>query len=145
MTLQITPLHDDDCAAWERLARGYKAFYETDTRDDEYDTAWRRLRAQDGVHGLAARRDGRLVGIAHYLFHTGVWTPRVCYLQDLFVEEAQRGRGTARALIDAVADAARRHGAERYYWLTQDHNTTARRLYDRVARFNGFIRYDHPL
>jgi len=28
---------------------------------------------------------------------------------------------------------------------TQEDNARARLLYDKVARFNGFIRYDYPL
>ena len=39
------------------------------------------------LHGLAARLDGRVVGIAHYIFHTSVWFDDVCYLADLFVDE----------------------------------------------------------
>jgi GNAT superfamily N-acetyltransferase len=56
-----------------------------------------------------------------------------------------RGRGIARALIEAVAEAARTRGAERLYWLTQTHNAAARALYDKVAKYNDFIRYDYPL
>jgi hypothetical protein len=44
-----------------------------------------------------------------------------------------------------VAGAARDRGASRLYWTTQENNVRARALYDRVARFNGFIRYDYPL
>lgn len=51
----------------------------------------------------------------------------------------------ARALIERVAEAARERGAARLYWSTQEDNTTARALYDKVAGFNGFIRYDYPL
>ena len=97
------------------------------------------------LHGLAARLDGRVVGIAHYLFHTNVWVDDVCYLADLFVDEQVRGQGAARLLIEAVADKARQRGCQRYYWLTQQHNVRARGLYDKVARFAGFIRYDYPL
>src|SRR6202011_4715776 len=68
-----------------------------------------------------------------------------CYLQDLFVDEDARGRGAARALIERVAQAARDHGATRYYWHTQEDNAQARALYDQVARFTGFIRYQYPL
>ncbi len=145
MTLRIAPLALPDRRPWEALARGYKAFYKTEATPAQYDAAWQRLLQHDGVYGLGAHLDGRLVGIAHYLFHTGVWASRYCYLQDLFVDEAVRGRGVARSLIEAVAAAARETGAQRYYWLTQEHNTTARVLYDKVARFQGFIRYDHPL
>lgn len=143
--ITIEPLRADDRAAWGRLAAGYKAFYNTPTRPDEYDEAWRRLLAGDGVHGLGARVDGQLVGIAHCLFHTSTWARETLYLQDLFTDEAQRGRGVARALIAAVADLARSRGVARLYWLTQDTNHRARALYDQVAEFKGFIRYDHPL
>jgi GNAT superfamily N-acetyltransferase len=63
-------------------------------------------------------------------------------LEDLFVEPQARGGGTGRALIAAVADAARTRGCERLYWLTHESNATARRLYDVVATNEGFIRYD---
>ena len=47
-------------------------------------------------------------------------------------------------LIEAVAAAARARGCQRYYWLTKQDNVRARGLYDKVARFAGFIRYDYP-
>lgn len=145
MSLTIDRLRPDERAGWEVLARGYKAFYRTPTSDGEYEQAWRRLLDGRTVRGLGARLDGELVGIAHYLLHASTWTDRVCYLQDLFTAPAARGRGVARALIEAVAEHARAEGAGRCYWLTQSHNATARALYDQVARHNGFIRYDYPL
>jgi GNAT superfamily N-acetyltransferase len=141
----VAPLEAADRADWQRLAERYKAFYATPTAPAEYDAAWTRLTSAGPTHGLGAKLDGRLVGIAHYLFHASAWTDRVCYLQDLFTAEGARGRGVAGALIDAVARRARDGGATRLYWLTQSHNATARALYDRVAEHRGFIRYDHPL
>ena len=141
----VAPLEPADRREWQRLAEGYKAFYATPTTPDEYDAAWMRLMAGDAVHGFGAWLDGRLVGITHFLFHASTWAERVCYLQDLYTDEAARGRGVARALIDAVARDAVAQGATRLYWLTQAHNTAARALYDRVAEHRGFIRYDHPL
>ena len=35
--------------------------------------------------------------------------------------------------------------ASRYYWQTKQDNARARALYDKVARFAGFIRYDYPM
>ena len=99
MSLHIAPLRPEDRAAWETLARGYKAFYETEVSPAGYETAWQRLLQRDDVFGLGAHDDGRLVGITHYLFHTSVWSPRLCYLQDLFTAPEMRGRGVARALI----------------------------------------------
>jgi GNAT superfamily N-acetyltransferase len=143
--IKIGPLASSERAAWERLARGYNDFYETMLPAEDYDRAWQRLLANREIHGLGARRDGRLVGIAHYLFHANVWRDDVCYLQDLFVDEAVRGQGAARALIDAVAGAARRRSASRFYWQTKHDNRRARALYDKVAVHRGFIRYDYSL
>ncbi|WP_205289380.1 GNAT family N-acetyltransferase [Lysobacter sp. TY2-98] len=141
----IVPFAPGDRDDWQRLAEGYKAFYATPTASAEYDAAWARLLDDEAVHGLGAKVDGRLVGIVHFLFHATVWAERTCYLQDLFTDEAARGRGVARALIEAVAHEASEREATRMYWLTQAHNATARALYDRVAVHRGFIRYDYPL
>jgi GNAT superfamily N-acetyltransferase len=143
--IETGPLRPEDRAAWEVLARGYKTFYQEPEPDEAYEQTWRRLAAGTELHGLGARLDGRLVGIAHYVFHPAVWSGEACYLQDLFTDEAARGRGAARALIEAVAAAARERGADRFYWHTQESNTRARLLYDKVARFTGFIRYAYPL
>jgi GNAT superfamily N-acetyltransferase len=143
--ITIAPLREADRAAWEPLARGYKAFYETEHIDERYDETWRLLIAGDRGHGLAAWLDGEIAGIAHYLFHAQTWSADVCYLQDLFTAPDARGRGVATALIEAVAEAARARGAIKYYWMTKEDNVTARALYDRIARFHGFVRYDYPL
>lgn len=66
----IAPLQAADRADWLPLAQAYKAFYKTPTSEAEYQRAWERLLAGDGVHGLGARVQGQLVGITHYLFHT---------------------------------------------------------------------------
>jgi GNAT superfamily N-acetyltransferase len=145
MSICVAALAAADHPRWLELARGYKAFYKTEVTDAEYRRAWKRLLANDRVWGLSARHDGQLVGITHYLFHSSTWNEQVCYLQDLFVDPAFRGRGIARTLIEAVAKAALARGAQRLYWLTQEHNTAARALYDKVAKYNHFIRYDYPL
>lgn len=145
MSIDVRALAEGDRLAWQPLAEGYKAFYQTPTSAQEYDQAWARLLRGGEVAGLGAWAEGRLVGIAHYLFHASTWAPSICYLQDLFTAPDARGQGVARALILAVGDRARAAGAARCYWLTQEHNTVARALYDKVAAYHGFIRYDLPL
>lgn len=143
--IEVSVVNPRDRARWETLSRGYKAFYNTELTDANYEATWQRLMSGGGVYGFAAHLDGHLVGITHYLFHANVWTDDVCYLQDLFVDETARGKGVARALIEQVARKARERGTPRLYWLTKQDNVTARALYDKVGRHTGFIRYDYPL
>ncbi|MFB9904909.1 GNAT family N-acetyltransferase [Allokutzneria oryzae] len=143
--IEVRPLGPQDRARWETLARGYKKFYETVESDESYERTWQRLLKGDELHGFAALLNGKVVGIAHFLFHAAVWTDGSCYLQDLYVDEAARGEGVARALIGRVAQVARDRGVPRLYWQTKQDNATARTLYDKVARFRGFVVYDLPL
>ena len=154
--LRLGPLRPADRAAWEPLARGYKAFYETAVDDAGYAAAWQRLMAGGDMLGLGAwlpavtaaggpGQPERLVGIAHALFHASTWSVRNCYLQDLFTAPDVRGQGVAAALIAHLATLADAGGADRLHWLTHHGNARARRLYDRVAVHKGFIRYDHPM
>jgi GNAT superfamily N-acetyltransferase len=144
MTLIIRPLSVGDRADWQRLWTGYLAFYNSTVSAEVYDTTFARLLdpARPQQNALVAAVDGRLVGLVHYIFHPHNWKIEdVCYLQDLYVDPDLRGTGAGRALIEAVYAAADANGTPTVYWLTQDFNTTARQLYDRIAKVTPFIRY----
>jgi GNAT superfamily N-acetyltransferase len=143
--ISIGRLGSSDRPAWEELFRGYIRFYERVEPPEMYDRAWREFEADTLMHALGARLAGRLVGITHFLIHPSTSGPDVCYLQDLFTAPEARGMGAASALIVAVADWARDRGCARVYWNTHESNSTARRLYDKVAENRGFIRYQIEL
>ena len=132
-----------DRPEWEQLWNGYLRFYRARLAPEITDTTWARLLdPAEQPHGIVAEVDGRLIGLAHFLFHRSAWAVGdFCYLNDLFVSEAARGHGAGRALIEAVYARADEHGAARVYWLTQEYNADARSLYDTLARRTSFIQY----
>ena len=145
MTLTIRPLAPADHAEWRRLWTGYLQFYNTSVPEAVYAVTFARLidPARPQQNALVAEQDGRLVGLVHYIYHAHNWRIEdVCYLQDLYVDPETRGTGAGRALIEAVFRAADANGTPAVYWLTQDFNTTARQLYDRIAKVSPFIRYN---
>lgn len=141
----IRSVGKDERAAWDSLWNGYLAFYNATLAPGASDVAWQRFHDPDEpMFLLGACADGKLIGIAQYLFHRSSWTPgNYCYLQDLYVSEKARGLGAGRALIEAVYERAKQAGASRVHWLTQASNMQARILYDKVAEFSGFIQYRH--
>lgn len=143
--LTIGPLEPADRSTWQELFAGYNEFYGRTMPDEFFDHSWAEFTAATRIHALAARIDGQLVGIAHFLTHASTTSPDSCYLQDLFTAPEARGRGVGRALIAAVTDWARARNCGRVYWATQESNATARRLYDQVAENRGFILYTVPL
>jgi GNAT superfamily N-acetyltransferase len=142
---QIRHLAPEDRAAWTEQWCAYLDFYETELPPAQYDLTWSRLMTDgEDPSGLCAvAPDGRMLGITHYIFHRHGWLPNdVCYLQDLYVVEDQRGTGLGRALIEAVYAAADKAGASQTYWLTQHFNEAGRRLYDRIGVLTPFIKYN---
>jgi GNAT superfamily N-acetyltransferase len=141
--VEIRHIGADERAAWEPLWKGYQAFYNVVISDEITSVTWARMHdPAEPMRVLGAYIEGKLLGIAHYVFHRSCWTAGdYCYLQDLFVAEGERGRGLGRALIGAVEGKARAAGASRIYWLTHETNTEARALYDKLAERSGFIQY----
>jgi GNAT superfamily N-acetyltransferase len=143
----IRALRQDDRSEWAELWTDYLAYYKTSAPPEVFDSTFVRLLSGDAheFHALVAEQDGRLVGLTHYLFHRHAWkVENVCYLQDLYARPETRGTGVGRALIEAVYAAADQNGTPTVYWLTQDFNTTARQLYDRIGVQTPFIRYQRP-
>lgn len=148
-SLIVRPVAPGDFQAWLPLWQGYNSFYgrsgPTALPDHITHTTWDRfLDPAEPVHALVAESGGRLVGLAHYLFHRSTtMVERTCYMQDLFAGEAVRGQGVGRRLIEAVYDQARLAGSSAVYWHTHESNGTARLLYDRMATDTGFLVYRH--
>lgn len=134
-----------DFAPWEQLWLAYLRFYRAEMSNEVTAGTFRRLSDQtDGMTGLVAVDDqGALVGLAHLVFHPSTWSADpYCYLEDLFVAPAARGTGTAAQLLEAAFAEARRRGAARTYWETQEFNAPARSLYDKVAHRTSFVVYE---
>jgi GNAT superfamily N-acetyltransferase len=141
-TIAVRPLAATDEEAWRRMWTSYLAFYEARIPEEATRCTWRRLLEAKAMIGRVAEDRGRVVGFTASVLHECTWTTApVCYLEDLFVDPDVRGRGIGRALIEDLIQLARQRGWSRLYWHTREDNVAARRLYDRFAEADGFVRY----
>ncbi len=144
MSLVIRPLRAEDEAVWRKLWSEYLVFYESGVTEEVYAATFQRLidPARTQQNALVAEQEGEVIGLVHYIYHAHNWKVEdVCYLQDLYVSADVRGTGAGRALIEAVYAAADANGTPTVYWMTQDFNENARKLYDRIGQLTPFIKY----
>ncbi len=144
----VRPLTREDRAEWQPLWEGYLRFYRAEPTVVWSDATFAALTGGDErVAGLlAVGSAGRVIGLAHVVFHASTWSARdSCYLNDLFVAPDARGSGAGAALIDAVYGLAEDRDCEKVYWHTQEFNAPARSLYDTVGTLTSFRVYEHDL
>jgi GNAT superfamily N-acetyltransferase len=135
--MAIREATEADVPALMPLVRGYCDFYESSPSDAGLEAMTRDVIAapeETGFLLVATDDDGEVIGFA---LNQWKWSSlrgaRVAVLDDLFVAERARGEGHADALIEAVAEVARRHGAPIISWFTLLDNKRAHTVYDRVG------------
>jgi GNAT superfamily N-acetyltransferase len=141
--IRIRPLVGQDRPHWNELWKGYLDFYQTSLPQAQYDLTFKRyLDPTEPMFAYLAEHNGKARGLVHIILHRSGWLEGpTCYLQDLFVQPIERGTGMGRALIEHVYDVVKAAGGKRVHWLTHESNATARKLYDRLAKNEGFIQY----
>lgn len=146
-TVQIRPVTAADHAAWLPLWQSYLHFYETRLPDEVSQVTWQRLLdPAETTNSALAWVDGKAVGMVNWIYHRSNWSvENSCYLQDLYVDGSQRGKGVGRELIEHVYAVAREAGCVKVHWLTHETNATAISLYEQVAERPGFIQFRKPL
>lgn len=85
---------------------------------------------QPALFGLVAEDAGRVVGFALWFVTYSTWLGRHgIWLEDLFVEPSERGRGHGKALLASLAHVAVERGYGRLEWNVLDWNESALAFY----------------
>ncbi len=86
------------------------------------------------AEALVAQRAGRVVAFALFFTNFSTFLARPgLYLEDLFVEPAERGRGIGQGLLEHLAKLAASRGCGRFEWSVLDWNEGAIRFYQRMG------------
>jgi GNAT superfamily N-acetyltransferase len=140
--LKIRTIEARDYDQWLPLWLAYLKFYAVELDESTTQGTWDRLIEASEIRGFVAEHNEAIIGFVHYLFHANTWSMKpVCYLEDLFVADAVRGIGAGRKLIEAVYAAAGTVDAVRTYWVTNEENTNARALYEKLATRMSVVQY----
>jgi GNAT superfamily N-acetyltransferase len=124
----------EDAPAIARLFRAYRDHWGSPTSDGAVESGVPRLLSSPEAEFLLAAEPP--VGFALLRYRWAIWTESEdAWLEDLFVEEENRGQGLGRGLLEACVDRARERGCARLQLDTNEVNERARKLYASV----GFV------
>ncbi|MFW5833518.1 MAG: GNAT family N-acetyltransferase [Pseudomonadota bacterium] len=128
----VRPLGADDVAAFEALRQRYsRSLGGPGTPAPEFGRA---LLVRPGAVVLGAFEPDELVGFAVLLELPEAVHATTCGgLDDLFVRDDRRGRGCARALLEAAVAEGRRRRWSHLRWIVPEDDAPAIRLYERLA------------
>ena len=143
MSLEIRAALAADKQRWFILWQGYLDFYKTELSTEQSELTWQRiLDPEFNMKCAVAIDDGLIVGFTTFSLQNSTWSEGGhCYLEDLFVDPAVRGKGVGRALIEYVKSYAIKNNCSRLYWNTDEDNATARKLYDTYTLESGKRQY----
>lgn len=106
-----------------------------------------RMQGQESVLLIAPAADRPCAFAQLYPTFCSVSADRLLVLYDLFVAPGERGRGLARALLQAAREYGEAAGAVRLELATARSNQAAQRLYESTGwqRDDAFLHYALPL
>jgi GNAT superfamily N-acetyltransferase len=138
--LTIARAGTDDLADLLPLFLGYLRFYGREVEPLRAESFLLDRMQRDESIVLLARRDDVATGFVQlYPAFASLSLARSWILNDLYVDPADRGAGTARALLEAARELGRETGAVELMLQTAHDNAAARTLYERL----GWVRDEH--
>jgi|SRR5690606_24399063 GNAT superfamily N-acetyltransferase len=136
MNLHIRPANADDAALILRFITDL-AIYEKAEHEVKTDAAGIHaslFAADSSAQALICERDGQPIGYAVYFFNYSTWLGKNgLYLEDLYVDPAQRGTGAGKALLRHLAKMAVDKGCGRFEWAVLDWNQPAIDFYESLG------------
>jgi GNAT superfamily N-acetyltransferase len=139
---RIRPPTSGETAKLAAILAAMERHYDATLSDDEATAAAARLLGGSAparcLVAASTAADGHCIGIALFApLFPGARFRDVMVLKDLFVLPEARGKGVARALVAAVAQAAIDAGCERLDWMADRGNELARAAYRAMGAAEG--------
>jgi GNAT superfamily N-acetyltransferase len=136
----LAGLHEAETVA--RLLTQFRDWYGRDwPSDNAFLAGVERLLERTDTEFLlgAPDDDAPPMGVCQLRYRWGLWyAAEDCWLEDLFVADAARGKGLGEALVAAAVDRARDRRCRRVELDVSDQNQDAWRLYERLGFSAGY-------
>ena len=125
----------DDAPSVAGLLIGFRDWYgRSEPPDEAFAAGVERLIADPATDYLLAAAGDEPGGVCQLRYRYGLWYDALdCWLEDLYVRDADRRRGLGQALVEASIARARARGCGRIELDVSEKNPAAWRLYEQMG------------
>ena len=127
MAISIEQAQKSDLKEIHRMILDFATFQKTPEK--VYITAEQMEADADLLKALIVRRDEKAIGFATYYFGYSSWSGRHLYLDDIYLESDQRGKGIGDQMMDKLELIARDNNCKSMRWLVSKWNESAIEFY----------------
>lgn len=137
MDIIIRKAELSDAPELSRLIAGLARFQKM-TNSPSPESLCEMMSEPNGLSGIIAERNGKIVGMAVYsLYRLAIYSgKRVLYLEDIFVDESERGSGVGNMIFDELVKTAKSLDCLKIEWKCLEWNTNARKFYEKRGGFS---------
>ena len=137
MTPRVWPANTQDIETVSTLVAAFRDWWGKDEpRLEQIRASTAALLEDPNTEFLLAAADGdnTAAGVCQLRYRLSVWTGADdCWLEDLYVDDAARGTGLGRALVDAAFERARARGCRRIELDVNETNADAITFYESLG------------
>lgn len=144
----INEITKNDYQSWKIIFKEYLIFYNSKLTESTIKSSWDKIINKDEkIYCLgcykSSEKTKELIGIMNFIYHKSTWSKkRVCYLEDLFIQEDHRLKGCASLLLNKLVKICKIKNIEKIYWKTKSDNYQAQSLYNKFAIQTDFLEYE---
>lgn len=127
MDMEIRQASEKDFAQIYDLVKEFATFIKTPEKVSI--TVDQMIRDKEIFQCLVAVDSDKIIGFATYFYSYHSWTGKALYIDDLYVKDQYRGRGTGSKLFDALLDIAKEESCKKVKWQVSNWNSKAIEFY----------------
>lgn len=127
MAISITTALPADYAEIHRMISDFANFQKTPEKVSI--TLKQMLEDKALIQALVVKDKETAVGFATYYFGYSSWSGKHLYLDDIYLEVEQRGKGIGDQIMDQLEEIARQHSCKSMRWLVSKWNKSAIEFY----------------
>lgn len=107
---------------FDEVVRMLQAISKYKPLDEDVDEIWKRFSSQKNLNGYSFFLDNQIIGYGSILYETKIRGGVAGHIEDIVIDNSQRGKGFGKFIIDYLIDDAKKSNCYKISLSCKEHN-----------------------